>query len=391
MNQKITRRVVLGTAISGLVAGPFVIRALRQEKKLEMGRERECPYSEGRTIFFHQWKDIYNTFLAKQKPIDTPKIFSVKYDFSRPRSLAFRSLETFFTGDFDLPETAQLNNMMQYTFMEGTINVKDGKMYVSVDKHEQKHLEIDVDASRKNGAEVVETRIKNPNGTTTTIESVARSGFYYNSATQRYKTSVIEKEVTSSLTIGQFILNQSRSLDLDRENFHELLSTPHGQKTIFLARHLFFPLIRFPLPEHPIEVGKNFECSLNSQDIACFKLPLYKASFQGMVECHGFKAMTIVPQYDSGFAPYSQFLRKQYHSYCEALKEGYLTDKQAKEVAHAFSEIITTKENRFKNGIPKLKYLIDSETGCVVRRKEYDTSKKYPKTTSAVQRIFQLS
>jgi len=391
MSKKITRRVVLGTAIAGLAAGPFVIRALRKNNLHGIVSELNCPVSEGRDNFFTRWKDTHNKFSVKQQTIDAPKTISLKYDFSKQRYLTFRFLETFFNGDIDSPEVAQSNNMMQYTLMEGTIKVNGGKnekVSVSVDKHEQRHLEIDIEASQKNGAEIVETHVKNPDGTASTIKAVTKSSFSYDSVAQRYKTDIVEKEVSNSLVVGQFVLNQSRYLDLDYDCFSETVSI--DPMLAFIARNRIYPQIRFPFPNSPIETGKNFECPLNPQDIIFFELPLYRAVCQGMVECNGFKTVNIVPVYDSSLTQYSKFLLEQYNAFREVLKD-QLTDEQNREATQSIMKIVSIKEDRFKHGVPNIKYFVDSEMGCVVRREEYDTSKQYPNAVSAVQRIFQVS
>ncbi|MDR1382606.1 MAG: hypothetical protein LBJ67_01970, partial [Planctomycetaceae bacterium] len=296
MDQKITRRVVLGTTITGLVAGPFVIRALKQEKPLEPS-ESVFPVSYARKQLFQEWKDVYQTLSVKKEPVDSPKIVSVKHDFSKPRHWKFRALETFYTGVFDSPETAQSENMVNYTLMEGTIKVEGGEqgvLHVSVDKHERNQLEIDFEASRKNGVKIVEKQVENPDGTMSTQTIIPTGGFNYDPVKKRYVTDVVEKKTVYPLPAGQFVLEQTLVPNFD---YLKDSSVPRDIATLKSVLGLFYfsPLIRFPLPKAPMEIKKTIECSAIDQDLECSKFPIYQVSYQGMVRCGDFTTIKIIP------------------------------------------------------------------------------------------------
>jgi hypothetical protein len=401
MNKKITRRVVLGTAIVGLAAGPFVIRALRKKQELKitdndsdwLQAEGGAPLTEVRTQFFKDWKKIHKSISVEQLPMEVPKTVVLKRNFTKPRHLTFRSLETFFCGNFNSPETCRPENLMGYTLMEGTIKVEggeQGKLRVSVDKHERNMIGIDIEASRKNGVEIVEKEIKNPNGTTIRNLTVQTGRFSFDSATNRYKPDAVEKIFAVPLPIGQFLFRQTLSFDID--NYRELLQMPNGEASIYCG-HCFYSLIKFPLPEQPVEMNQDFEFPPTPQDLMFLEIPSYKARLQGMVKCNNFNTINVVPVCAPTFTEYREYLHKKYSDYNETIKDELdkLTDEQIKNAKLAFDNKIKKVEKKIKNSIPNINYLIDSEMGCVVRREEYDTGKNdLYHTASAVQKIFQL-
>ena len=83
MSRKITRRVVLGTLIGGLVAGPFVVQALGRKPMQAFGGitgdtpptdvpslMRNCP---AQRQLFQEWETYNNMFnvpIAEQKKLD---------------------------------------------------------------------------------------------------------------------------------------------------------------------------------------------------------------------------------------------------------------------------------------------------------------------------------
>jgi hypothetical protein len=401
MNKKITRRVVLGTAITGLVAGPFIMRALSKRKELKitdndgdwLQTEGGAPLTEVRIQFFKDWKAIYKSLSVEQVPMEHTKIITLKHDFTKPRHLTFRSLETFFCGHFDSPETCRPENLMGYTLMEGTIKVEggeQGKLRVSVDKHERNMIGIDIEASRKNGVEIVEKEVKNPDGTTVNNVTVQTGRFSFDSATNRYKPDTVEKIFAVPLPVGQFLFRQTLSFDID--NYRELSQMPNGEASIYCG-HCFYYLIKFPLPEQPVEMNQAFEFPPTPQDLMFLEIPSCKARLQGMVKCNNFSTINIVPVCAPTFAEYREYLHKQYDAYNETIKNELdkLTDEQIKNAKLAFDNKIKKVEKKIKNSIPSINYFIDSEMGCVVRREEYDTNKNdLYNTASAVQKIFQL-
>jgi hypothetical protein len=368
MNQKITRRVVLGTAIAGLTAGPFVIRALRQEKPLEPS-ESVFPVSYARKQLFQEWKDVHQTLSVKKEPMDSPKIVSVKHDFSKPRHWKFRALETHYIGEFDSPETAQPENIASYTLMEGIINVEggeQGKLHVSINKHEINQMEIDIEASRKNGVNIVEKQMKNTDGTLSTHITVP-ADCHYDIKTKRFTTNVVEKKTIYPLLLGQFVLDKTLLFNYDEYNNINVISQ-HLREKFLLGQYYFCPLIRFPLPESPLEIGKNFECSVTEDDFVNFQIPLYQGRYQERVRCADFTTIKIV----SEFTNYEKYLHKQDNAYRKKIKAQFSTD-EFKFFEKTQNARIKEIEEKIKSSVPNFTYFIDSETGCIVRREECNT------------------
>ncbi|MDR2706263.1 MAG: hypothetical protein LBC02_10840 [Planctomycetaceae bacterium] len=398
--KKITRRIVLGTVLGSLVTAPFIAWALRKKKELKitdhvgdwLQAEEGAPLTEVRIQFFKDWKKIHKSLSVEQSPIEVPKTVVLKHNFTKHRHLKFRSLETFFDGNFDSPETCQPSNLMGYTLMEGTIEVEggeQGKLHICIDKHERNMIGIDFEASRKNGVKIVEKKLKNPDGTMFTNVTTQTGGFSFDPATNRYKPDIVEKIFTIPFPVGQFLFRNTLSFDID--NHKELSLMPNGTDSISMG-YCFYHLIKFPLPEQLVEIGQEFEFPITPQDLMLLEIPSYKAQIQRMVKCNNFNTVNVVPVCAPTFAEYREHLHKQYDIYNETIKDqlDQLTDEQIKNAKLSFYNKIEEVEKKIKNGIPKMNYFIDLEMGCVVRREEYDTGKHDIYQASAVQRIFQL-
>ena len=389
MDKRITRRVVLGSVITGLAAGPFVVRRLRHQGNGELTQQGYNPFrSEARNLFFNDWKDDCKTLSAKQTPIANPAALTLKYDFTKPRVLNFRSLETTFMGDFDSPETSRPENLMYYSLMEGTIKVEggaSGKLQVSVLKNVQKHAEIDFEASRKNGAKIVESQTRVSDGSVVRNVTITPS-LSFDAATKSKKADVVEKIVVDQLPVCQFLFTSS--LNPDPDSIGNIRKLPNNLELLKLVLN-FSNLIRFPIPEHSVEIGQEYSYPMTREDAFILEVPSYKARLQGMVRCSGFNAVSVVPICVSIFAEYREYLRKHYDTLLsERVRAGRWTEQKIREEKQWYDERIDEVGKKTKEGIPNLSYLIDSEMGCVLRREEYNTNNVGK--VSAVQKIFQL-
>jgi hypothetical protein len=146
MNKKITRRVVLGTAIAGLTAGPFVIRALRktQVKDLE-----EIPYMTLDTLppatpdpppysdLFNEWnaeRQRFQTPLPLANDVPVPQTVTLEPDLSVSKQWHFLMLKTRILGTaFQLEDyLASGGEGMFYETIEGTIKTGNEELDVTV-------------------------------------------------------------------------------------------------------------------------------------------------------------------------------------------------------------------------------------------------------------------
>ncbi|GHT09740.1 hypothetical protein FACS1894170_00820 [Planctomycetales bacterium] len=88
MDKRITRRVVLGTVIGGLVAAPFIMRSLKKQHKL--------PESE----FAKEWRRALKESSLPVKDILHPNPFSTRFHLDEGRKLTFHNLSVnFCEGD----------------------------------------------------------------------------------------------------------------------------------------------------------------------------------------------------------------------------------------------------------------------------------------------------
>ena len=388
----------MGTAIAGLAAGPFIIRSLRR-KELEVGDAIGVPFSDGRLSFFYQWKGCYDRFSVGRELNSSPRTVPIKIDLSNnTRSLPFRFLETWFTGKLDTPETATPGNMMQYAFIEGTISIGSGKIQVNIDTNDRRHMEIDVEASQKNGLPVTETVVVRPDGTRETIRAITTTNFRYDSDEQRYKTDVVEKEVVTPLITGQFaFVKQPWGLDVDNTYLTGRSAGGNELAMIFFARHVFSPLIRFPFPEHQVEMDKSFECPLDTRDYLSVSAispnvsvapPLSEAIYKNAACFNGIDSFYVISAYGS-IESYRKYLRRQYDVYSERLKRGeMMTEDEQADTRAIFLEHAKRTEKMVARGFPNSKYYIDSKTGCVVGRDEYSIHMDIPYITG-VKRTFE--
>jgi hypothetical protein len=177
MNKKITRRVVLGTAIAGLAAGPFVIRALRRREddlpSWENGeREFSVRPSDVRVRFFSEWKDLHQSMSAVHVKILGDDVLSLpqKRDFSKLFQKNFRYMETHFMKNSESDREITANDLISYSILEGELRGGDADaniVSVVARRSETKYLKIDVAKSRTNGVDIVE---KKEGGTATVIK-----------------------------------------------------------------------------------------------------------------------------------------------------------------------------------------------------------------------------
>ena len=391
MGKKITRRVVLGTAIGAIAAAPFIVRGLRSRDALiQQGYSHLL--SETRIQFFDDWKDVCKLLSVEQTPIAHPATLTLKYDFTKPRVLKFCSLETTFIGDFDSPETCGPENLMCYNLMEGTINVEGGehgKLDVNVLKNVRKHVEIDFEASRKNGAEIVESQTTTSDGSVVQNVTITPS-LKYDAATKSTKMNVVEKVVVSQLPVCQFFFTPV--LNIDRASVENLRALPDNYEFLKLLWD-FHNLIRFPLPEHAVEIGQEYEYPMIHENAFILEIPSYKARLQGMVMCGGFNAVSIVPVCTATFDEFREHMRKHYDALLgQSAQAGNRTEQQRSEGKQWYDQRVEKVGEKNKGGIPDLTYLIDTEMGCVLRREEYNPNyiDKVVGNVSAVQKIFQL-
>ncbi|MDR2441837.1 MAG: hypothetical protein LBE12_20975 [Planctomycetaceae bacterium] len=150
MNKKITRRVVLGTAIAGLAAGPFVIRAWRKKQVKDL---EEIPYMTLNDIqklpppdptplpyndLFNGWNTVRQRF---QTPLpltnDGHKIVTLKPDLSVPKQWNFLMLQTRVQGTaFQLEDYLATNGKgMLFETIEGTVKTGNDEFIATVSDH----------------------------------------------------------------------------------------------------------------------------------------------------------------------------------------------------------------------------------------------------------------
>jgi hypothetical protein len=147
MNKKITRRVVLGTAIAGLAAGPFVIRAWRKKQVKDL---EEIPYMTLETLpppdsiplpyrdLFNEWNTVRQRF---QTPLpltnDGHKIVTLKPDLSVPKQWNFLMLRTRVQGTaFQLEDyLATGGKGLFYETIEGTVKTGNDEFIATVSDH----------------------------------------------------------------------------------------------------------------------------------------------------------------------------------------------------------------------------------------------------------------
>jgi hypothetical protein len=151
MDKKITRRVVLGTTIAGLLAGPLVMRAIQKNRieNLEVVEvpplitTKDLPIFQPPSVrnrFFNEWNTSCQQFLKPLTINENRNIETLKPDLSIEKKWKFLKLNTYIRGELsDLGEyTVNSEQPMYYEIIEGNIMTGSGKFVISVLKNESR-------------------------------------------------------------------------------------------------------------------------------------------------------------------------------------------------------------------------------------------------------------
>lgn len=197
-----TRRVVLGTIIATLAAGPFVISKLRKKKNGlpfgEMELFSQNNISKIRAEFFDEWKSDLGKFNTIFEKDNTKKTINLQWDFSQQQNWNFRALSTQLFGDISSLSVCTPNNLLSFEITEGTISIDHDTPKVLVNKRISKVWGIDDGASRKTGTKIVDSNPSSDDGNSSTKRTVETTD----------DSQLIEKIDTTSLETCGFVIKK---------------------------------------------------------------------------------------------------------------------------------------------------------------------------------------
>ncbi|MDR1383386.1 MAG: hypothetical protein LBJ67_06015 [Planctomycetaceae bacterium] len=131
MSKKITRRVVIGTVISGLAAGPFIIRALKIKSPIETSVDRAVgiPTTVSDILqnctaqkqLFQEWNKYGHLFDISIIPQKYTESFSIPLNLPTNYKSAFTSINAELRGHVNLFKEASIENLIFWGLREGVI------------------------------------------------------------------------------------------------------------------------------------------------------------------------------------------------------------------------------------------------------------------------------
>ncbi len=149
MDKKITRRVVLGTTIAALAAGPFVMRAWRKNHAVDievtplftqedLPSPPPSPSVKGR--FFQDWNLYRDHFLWPTSSGENLKTVQITPKLSVQKKWKFRKLNTHIQGVHSSLDTFRPDSdkAMYYEIIEGDITTGSDKLVATVTKNESR-------------------------------------------------------------------------------------------------------------------------------------------------------------------------------------------------------------------------------------------------------------
>lgn len=394
MNKKITRRVVLGTAIAGLAAGPFVIKALRRKgDDLPTWGDGEGEFSvrpsDVRVRFFSEWKNLHQSMAVVQPTIlgDGALSFPLTRDFSKPFQKNFRYMETHLMGDGKSDREIAPNDLVSYSILEGELRGgRAGANVVSVValKNETTHLKIDVSRSRANGVGIIEKTVGG-NATVVRVEvDVNQANIDQEKA--EITTGIEEIIVAQKGEIGELTFDVDLNLTADTDLSNNLSFAQLYAK--------LYSLLYIPLPTVVVRVGSTVDFPVMS--LLRQQSPHISYNVANAVSLRGFTAARVNPIL-------AQDERTFRENVLGAARDAYHLEKDGEEVGLDESAFLAIVERRiaalsnemrgsFASDNPHRDeiWFVDAATGLIICRQE-SFVRKYQKLGDCfVSRTFQV-
>ncbi len=146
MNQKITRRAVLGTVIAGLAAGPFVMRAWRKRNVISLPNPMDevkaklAELEDLRQQFFDEWKSLH--IAPEVTPVPNIKTVNAAIDLSKVTERKFTYVSTSVKGEIETRNECTPENLLGYEICQGTLRKgeTDNSLQLSIEDHEQRYV-----------------------------------------------------------------------------------------------------------------------------------------------------------------------------------------------------------------------------------------------------------
>lgn len=353
MGQKITRRVVLGTAIAGLAAGPFVIRTLRKpELKPESDLFTGFTLDEVRDRFFTEWKGCIELFDVSTSRSASRSPLLLKPDFSLKQNLNYLALSSTVVGVISSIKECTPENLLLFSNSNGKVSIsgEPEKIFrLKISENFVKSIALDQSVSNNSDIEIFESKREEKNGVVYITKDV--------------KVTTDSNGVESSPTkissqqgnIGEFSL-----IDKDDNLFFE---DSKGQLTCvsdfgyLLQNPLsaeFFPSVANLCPEVELSIGKAFDIPTH---LILSGFP-NKALVDSIVNINGSDAAKIIGEQTMSAAESIQ--------QCEELRETYR--KHNDEIVEWIdSKIRFYSENKLSS-FKKVNSYVDIHTGIVLRQ-----------------------
>ena len=166
MDKKITRRVVLGTIIGGLAAGPFIIRGIRQRGINVSDSQAHNLYPTIREKFFAEWDGFRKKLLYQDDTIKELGEIPMRTNFDVSRKYHYSNLETVVSNQlsagskhanlFLLPECTR-ENISFYREANGTVMVHgkpENSVEIQIANNTTKMVGFDIPSNSKRGIDI---------------------------------------------------------------------------------------------------------------------------------------------------------------------------------------------------------------------------------------------
>ncbi|GHT46800.1 hypothetical protein FACS189454_08490 [Planctomycetales bacterium] len=379
MNKKITRRVVLGTALGGLVACPFVLRALRRSSTDILGQvdgparpQLVLPEGGIRQRFFSEWKQIFDR--VNITPVEEKGIKTVMLSRKIPEAGTwnFCSLETNIVSGLTPNDGYSPENLLNYTVIEGVLRADpDSQNFVvSAQKHETVRLEIDAAESRKKGTKIDET-LKEGKPSSVKIDPVVE----YDSSTHSYTTSLVEKRAVQQGSLGEFAF--TKDITIKDIKLVQPKNNDDVNRMILLLKLRSF--LHFPFTGGEKKVGSVFATAAGS--LLEQKFPYYQGKIERVARIGTCKVVEISPIFTS-VEKFSEVLREDVY---DEAKRSRLNDTQREQY-----EMMLRKErerlNRTvdENADIRLKCYVCLDSGLVTFREQHSVNNVHKFNTESL-------
>ncbi len=333
MDRKITRRIALGTILGGLAAGPFVIRALRQngEPILETELPQAAPIPFPSTVrerYFNEWKSLCDQMAVHPVPIpDAPKTIQLKLDLSQPQKMRFQDVSMTIRGAVSSLEECSPENLLRYTYTEGTIDIPGSPkniLTLCAEKREERYILIDKEASEKLGVTFEEKKTKE--GIKTRVTSPHTPDSY----NRDHPAGIVEKIVVTPMDVGCVSFKpENDSLYRTNEKGEFLTRESHKVSSLiesFFTGSVFLDLC-YPFPTEPLNNGSCFEIPI--ERVFSRKDIPNRGQVKTIQQIEQFMAAKIIAELSLDCDEYQDYIRKQYHLLIEKYKTIYNEDQKA--------------------------------------------------------------